>query len=359
MGYVQSLLFSTLLASLAMVDAAAAQTGAQQELVIETAAALTPEAINAASLEHLLHPVRRPTVVQSDAEITTGSLPGAKPEPWRDPAMVRLQVLLDRAGASPGVIDGFDGLNVRKAIAAFETMQGLPADGQLDARMLATLDQGGPAVGTYTILEQDVAAVVAPLPRDYAELALRDRLGFQSVPELLGERFHMDEKFLRALNPRATWQAGEAVFVTAYGPDLRGKVARIEADKRMRQLRAYGQDGRLIAAYPATIGSPDNPSPSGIHLVEAVAINPTYTYNPKINFQQGENTKVLVLPPGPNGPVGSVWIDLSEPTFGIHGTPQPSLIDKVGSHGCVRLTNWDARELARMVTAGVPVEFID
>jgi lipoprotein-anchoring transpeptidase ErfK/SrfK len=87
-------------------------------------------------------------------------------------------------------------------------------------------------------------------------------------------------------------------------------------------------------------------------------INPEYTYNPKVNFQQCDNGKVLPLPPGPNGPGGTVWIDLSEPTFGIHGTPEPSRIDKTGSHGCVRLTNWDAEELAKLLAEDVPVKFL-
>jgi lipoprotein-anchoring transpeptidase ErfK/SrfK len=135
-------------------------------------------------------------------------------------------------------------------------------------------------------------------------------------------------------------------------------VARIEADKSLRQLRAYDENDVLIVAYPATIGSEDNPSPEGTHLVNAVAPMPNYTYNPDVNFQQGENTEVLVIPPGPNGPVGSMWIDLTEPTFGIHGTPEPSKIDKTASHGCVRLTNWDAEELSKLVEAGVPVVFM-
>ena len=146
---------------------------------------------------------------------------------------------------------------------------------------------------------------------------------------------------------------------SARKPISEARVARIEADKRLRQLRAYDAQGVLIVAYPATIGSEDNPSPSGSHVVEGVATMPNYTYNPKINFQQGDNAEVLTIPPGPNGPVGSIWIDLSEPTYGIHGTPEPSLIDKTGSHGCVRLTNWDAEELAKMVSPGVVVDFID
>jgi lipoprotein-anchoring transpeptidase ErfK/SrfK len=121
---------------------------------------------------------------------------------------------------------------------------------------------------------------------------------------------------------------------------------------------AYAADGSLLAVYPATIGSEDNPAPSGKHKVKGVARMPVYRYDPKRNFKQGKNDKVLTIPKGPNGPVGTVWIDLTEPTYGIHGTPEPKLIDKVGSHGCVRLTNWDAEELAGMVKPGVLVDFV-
>jgi lipoprotein-anchoring transpeptidase ErfK/SrfK len=136
-------------------------------------------------------------------------------------------------------------------------------------------------------------------------------------------------------------------------------VSKIIADKSRKQVFAYGPMGELVAAYPASIGSADTPSPSGIHLVARVALNPDYTYNPKINFKQGSNTKVLTVPPGPNGPVGTVWIALDKPTYGIHGTPDPSRIGKTQSHGCIRLTNWDAQELAKMVKPGVTVEFVD
>ena len=168
----------------------------------------------------------------------------------------------------------------------------------------------------------------------------------------------MDEDFLKALNPDAAFAEGETIFVADLGTDKRGKAVRLEVDKAEGQLRAYAEDDSLLAAYPATIGSEENPSPSGTHTVSTVVEDPTYTYNPKRNFQQGNNTKVLTLPPGPNGPVGTVWIDLSEPSFGIHGTPEPARIDKTGSHGCVRLTNWDARELGQLVTAGVSVHFM-
>ena len=145
----------------------------------------------------------------------------------------------------------------------------------------------------------------------------------------------------------------------ATGSEKTGKVARIVADKGKKQVRAYDAAGKLLAAYPATIGSTDTPSPSGEVTIERVAPNPGYTYNPKINFKQGNNDKILQVPPGPNGPVGSMWMALSKPTYGIHGTPEPSTIGKTQSHGCVRLTNWDAAELAGMVKPGVTVSFID
>jgi lipoprotein-anchoring transpeptidase ErfK/SrfK len=142
------------------------------------------------------------------------------------------------------------------------------------------------------------------------------------------------------------------------GAPISGRVARIVADKTLKQVRGYDAQDRLLVAYPATIGSPDNPSPSGEHLVKAVAPNPVYYYDPQ-NFVQGDNIEKLQLPPGPNNPVGSVWIDLTEPSYGIHGTPEPTKIDKTGSHGCVRLTNWDVEELSKLVDPGVPVSFTE
>ena len=316
--------------------------------------AITADAVNSADLSA----VPAELLPSPPAGETTGSDAAPPPPATPDPAIVRIQILLDRAGASPGVIDGFDGDNVRKAVWAFETMRGLKADGIIDTDMLAALQTPDPVIGGYVITPEDVAAIVAPIPDDYAEKATRDFLGYSRVTEELGERFHMDEDLLKALNPSAQFVAGETVAVAAYGPNTEGKVARIEADKSARQLRAYDMDGKLLVAYPATIGSEDNPSPTGIHLVDAVAPMPNYTYNPNVNFKQGDNDKVLIVPPGPNGPVGSMWIDLTEPTFGIHGTPEPSKIDKTNSHGCVRLTNWDAEELSKMVEPGVSVEFV-
>ena len=212
--------------------------------------------------------------------------------------------------------------------------------------------------GSYVITAADLSAIAGAIPKDYAQMAQMKYLGYATATEALAERFHMGEDLLKALNPQAKFVDGETIFVADLDANKKGAAVSVEVDKKLGQLRAYAADGSLLAAYPATIGSETNPSPSGTHTVKTVLLNPDYTYNPKVNFQQGSNDKVLTLPPGPNGPVGTVWIDLSEPTFGIHGTPEPSRIDKTSSHGCVRLTNWDAEELAKLLTKDVPVKFM-
>ncbi|MGN6469280.1 MAG: L,D-transpeptidase, partial [Rhizobiaceae bacterium] len=208
--------------------------------------------------------------------------------------------------------------------------------------------------------EDAAGPYVASIPSDYGAKAKLDRLGYSSVSEMLAERFHMDEGYLKRLNPNANFnRPGTVIRVANVGDPVKGTVARIVANKKLSEVFAYDADGKLLASYPATIGSTDTPSPSGTVKVESVTLDPTYTYNPKINFKQGDNDKVLTIPPGPNGPVGSVWIALSKPTYGIHGTPDPDKIGKTNSHGCVRLTNWDAQELAKMVSPGVWVQFVD
>lgn len=271
-----------------------------------------------------------------------------------------IQVLMDRAGASPGVIDGRFGSNVDKALEAYRQLTGTNLKStDSEAIKAALAASGGDPFIDYTITPEDAAGpFVAAIPADYAEKAQLTHMSYMSVVEMLAERFHMDEAYLKALNPEANFsRPGTIIRVANIGKPVTTKVKRIVADKGLKQVFAYDEGGRLVAAYPATIGSTDTPSPTGQHAVSRVALNPNYTYNPKLNFKQGNNDKVLTIPPGPNGPVGSVWIALDKPTYGIHGTPDPSKIGKTESHGCVRLTNWDAQELAKLVSAGVMVEF--
>ncbi|RFC67972.1 L,D-transpeptidase [Mesorhizobium denitrificans] len=273
-----------------------------------------------------------------------------------------LQVLLDRVGASPGVIDGRFGSNVDRALENYRALTGQPLKSTDTIKIKEQLSAtGGDAIIDYMITAEDAAGpFVASVPEDYSEKAKLDRLGYTSVPEMLAERFHMDEKFLRSLNPDANFnRAGTIIRVTNIGKNVTKPVARIIADKGNKQVRAYGEDGKLVVAYPATIGSAETPSPTGTHTISRVVTDPGYTYNPKVNFKQGQNDKVLNIPPGPNGPVGNVWIALDKPTYGVHGTPEPSKIGKTESHGCVRLTNWDAMELAKLVKPGVTVEFVE
>lgn len=302
-----------------------------------------------------------PSLPFTGDDIEAAAFAGGDLPPGRSALTAKVQILLDRSGISPGVVDGFKGGMSETAIRAFERKTGLPVDGMMDPAVWAELQAfaGGPVTQQYTITEADAEGLVEAIPADYAEKAKMESLGYTSVAEKLAERFHMDERFIAFLNPGRQMVPGETITVMAPAKPLKGEVARIIVDKEAHRVAAYAADGTLVVDYPATIGSSDNPSPSGDHLVLGVAINPDYTYNPNINFKQGDNDKVLRIPPGPNGPVGSVWIDLDKPTYGIHGTPTPSQLFVNQSHGCVRLTNWDAEELAKMVKPNLTrVEFL-
>ncbi|WP_246233264.1 L,D-transpeptidase family protein [Aurantimonas aggregata] len=301
-------------------------------------------------------------VVETPAYSTDGpdeaALETADEPKTPDPFLIRLQVLLDRAYASPGVIDGYLGDNTRKAIEAYERMRDLPADGEPDADLwnILAVDQGK-AMTTYEITEADLEErFVEEIPSDYGEMAEMEWLGYRDPVEMLAERFHVHADLLKKLNPNADFNAsGTAILVPNIGKGPEAKVAKIVVDKTRGELFAYDAAGAIVLAYPVTIGSADTPSPDGVLTVQAIAPNPTYHYSPETNFQQGENKEVLTIPAGPNGPVGSMWIDLSQPTFGLHGTAHPELVDKSNSHGCVRLTNWDAETLAKLVEPGVTV----
>jgi lipoprotein-anchoring transpeptidase ErfK/SrfK len=289
---------------------------------------------------------------------------GAMDASDRTPTLLRAQVLLARARFSPGVIDGKTGDNVRQAIAAFEQSRGMAPDGELTQAVFDALTQTdtAPALKSYTITADDLKGPFLPIPHDLTAQSKMTHLGYQSVQEELAEKFHMTEDLLTQLNPGVDFtRAGSVITVAAVGEAaLPAKVALVEVDKAERSVRAFDASGKLLAFYPATIGSTEHPAPSGVMKVANIAQNPTYVFDPKrLTYKQkGVSTRTTV-PAGPNNPVGAVWIGLSEPTLGIHGTEEPKEIGKTSSHGCIRLTNWDAEQLASGVKAGVKVSFLD
>ena len=278
------------------------------------------------------------------------------------PLAIKLQILLDRAHTSPGLIDGREGKNVENAIRSFEERSHLPVDGRLDSRVWELLQHDTKDVLVRYELQADdlKGPFVERIPTDFAEMARMERLPYSGPTELLSEKFHVHPDLLKALNPDARLKVGEQIFVPIVMDGApKKKVERIEVDKGLSVVRGYAADNTLVVSYPATIGSRQNPSPEGTMKVKGIAHNPRYAYRPDKNFQQGDNAEPLDLPPGPNGPVGSVWIDLTKETYGIHGTPEPESVGKTASHGCVRLTNWDAEELAGLVRPGTKVSFVN
>lgn len=269
----------------------------------------------------------------------------------------KVQVLLDRAGVSPGVIDGWKGGMTRTAIADLERREGLTVDGEMDPQVWEILSRhaDAPITQSYTIAPEDTE-VVGELPADYSEKAEYKRLGYQRVTERLAEKFHMDEEFLRTLNPGVAWEAGETITVMSPGEPVRASIQRVVIDKQRQRLYAMDGSGGFVTSYPVTIGSASTPSPSGTVEVTSVTKDPWYNYDPE-TFVQGDNYEKLSLAPGPNNPVGLVWIALNKPGYGIHGTPEPDSLFTAASHGCVRMTNWDALALADMVDKGTVVEF--
>lgn len=278
--------------------------------------------------------------------------------PAYDAALLRLQVLLDRAHFSPGSIDGRDGENVRKAVAAYASQHGVAGDAAV-LNSLANAD-AAPALAPYTITAADVRGPFVSIPPSLRAQSRLRRLGYSSVAEALGEKFHMDPDLLVALNPGIDFhRANTQILVAAPGGGLSSEVTAIEVDKNVRAVRAFDAQGQLLAFYPATIGSDENPAPSGDYEVRAVAFDPVYHFDPaRLPAFDRAGGRKFDIRPGPNNPVGLVWIALSLDTYGIHGAPAPEHIGKTESHGCVRLTNWDALELGHAVRPGARVSFV-
>jgi lipoprotein-anchoring transpeptidase ErfK/SrfK len=281
-----------------------------------------------------------------------------------DAAVVRMQVLLDRARFSPGEIDGKLGENAQKALKAFAVAKSLPSDKVPNPEIWKALvgASGDAVIAEYKISEKDVKGpFLDKVPAKMEEMKDLKALGYASPREALAEKFHMSEDLLAALNPGKKFdKAGEVIFVASV-PDKPAKltIGRIEVDKSGQTVKAFDAAGALVAFFPATVGSEEKPTPTGSLKVISTNADPTYRYNPDYKFKGVKSTKAFTINPGPNNPAGSYWIGLGADGIGIHGTPNPSKVSKSESHGCVRLTNWDVGLLGASVKKGTPVAFLD
>jgi lipoprotein-anchoring transpeptidase ErfK/SrfK len=296
----------------------------------------------------------------------------------RAESVLQAQVALDRAGFSPGVLDGKEGMSFASALTGFQETRGLPRTGRYDAATARALLGGRPLPATWRVRVPDGFArgPFFAVPKGSDKQAALPALGYRNLLEKLAERFHARPELLVALNPPDTkLGAGAVIRVPAIGNqpvvriagDDRGwgqtlaglavakdqpQADHIVVDKSDGLLKAYDAQDRLIAQFPATMGSQYDPLPIGTWEIKGIIHNPDFHYNPDLFWDASSKDRKAVLKPGPNGPVGVVWIDLSKPHYGIHGTPEPQLIGRTESHGCIRLTNWDAARLAQMVKVG-------
>ncbi|MBP2280553.1 lipoprotein-anchoring transpeptidase ErfK/SrfK [Psychrobacter sp. PL19] len=267
----------------------------------------------------------------------------------------RLQALLNWQQSGVGPVDGYWGKNTRKAMQAFQMARGLTITETLNDETWQALTKSEklmaqPVLVNYQLGDADINIKMTTIPTSSEAKAKLDGMYYESVLEGLAEKFHMSESYLKSLNPNASFSAGEVI--TVYNPSTPNTkpVSRVVADRTTQTLYAYDDKDTLIASYPTTVGSTATPSPSGTHKVKVKVYEPNYTYT------QDDGSK-LIIPPGPNNPVGSVWIGLSKPTYGIHGSPDPARISRQASAGCVRLTNWDALALLGTIQNGATVAF--
>ena len=308
-------------------------------------AAVVPEPIPTDAQAH---------IGQLNADTATADLA----EGARGPAVIRAQVMLDRNWFSVGEIDGNFGSNMKKALAAFQAARNLPVTGIVDAATWQALGQQAPAFATYVLTEQDANGPYTVIPKDDPQAQSQlPTLGYQNLEEAISERFHMSPKLFVALNKGRPLQAGQAVVVTDVGraPAVAAKAASLRINKTEQMLYILGADNRVMGAMPVTIGGKEFPLPEGTLQITAHAPNPDFSYNPALLRNPKSDQKVK-LPPGPNSPVGLMWLALSKEHLGIHGTAEPSQMSRAESSGCVRLTNWDVVRLSTIAAKGINVE---
>jgi lipoprotein-anchoring transpeptidase ErfK/SrfK len=321
---------------------------------------------------------QKPAPTPAKPASTAQAPPTTKPGLPHD--MLAAQVALDRAGFSPGEIDGKGGSNTDLALRAFQQAQGLTPTGELDSATLARLGNAFTnPTSTYAISAEDVAGpFVKSIPTDMVQKASLSSLGYTSPRELLAERFHTSPATLDRLNPNAAWKQGDVITVPNVEPffPLRaaapatasnagaGDAAKASAPRsdlviivsdKAKALTVQDAGGNVVFHAPVTVGSTNDPLPIGEWKVNGVQRNPSFNYNPDLFWDANPAHTKAKLAPGPNNPVGVVWIDLSKEHYGIHGTPEPSRIGHTESHGCIRLTNWDVTRLASMVGPGTKV----
>ena len=307
----------------------------------------------------------------------------AKVAPGLDRSVLHVQVILEKLGFGPGVLDGRPGLALTNALKGFQTQRGLPVTGKPDAATLRSLVQYRDVrpLKQVQLTEAMLAGPYYPdFPKDYALQAKLPQLGYRSPMEKLAEMFHTTPKVLMELNsPQTMLTPGTPIVVPNALPGSRDYAAdlpadwrqtlntlnvdanqpqgdRIEVDKSEGVLRVF-HGSKLVGQFTATMGSEHDPLPIGTWKVTVIDRNPDFKYNPKLFWDADRSDKAALLPAGPNGPVGVVWLDLTKEHYGIHGTPNPETIGRSESHGCVRLTNWDAARVAQMVKAGTVAVF--
>ncbi|MES2898835.1 MAG: L,D-transpeptidase [Pseudomonadota bacterium] len=273
-------------------------------------------------------------------------------------AILRAQILLDRAHFSPGEIDGASGSNMKMALMGFQKKNGITPSGMLDDATWKALNaDASPALVTYTLADADVSGPFEKIPEEMADKAKLTALNYESAVEGLGEKFHASTSLLQKLNPgKDLSRAGEQIVVpNVMDAEPLPKAGKVVVDKTDRTLTVLDTAGKIIAQYPSSSGTEKDPLPIGTWKVNGISKNPTFHYNPKLFWDAKATDTKAKIPPGPNNPVGLAWIDLSKDHYGIHGTPVPGSIGKTQSHGCIRMTNWDVMALTTSVGPGTEV----